>query len=109
MKFLLTSAMATRAPFSSTAWLSSGVMCLQHMGHVKELNKCFHDQTPLLFAGSSKQRPSRVQSLVSSQGSMDSDHLGESLGARVADSVQPETNRSAELWRRLYAVGGVTP
>uniref|UniRef100_A0A663MEW2 SZT2 subunit of KICSTOR complex n=1 Tax=Athene cunicularia TaxID=194338 RepID=A0A663MEW2_ATHCN len=37
---------------------------------------CFHDQTPLLFAGSSKQRPSRVQSLVSSQGSMDSDHLG---------------------------------
>uniref|UniRef100_A0A8C0J3M6 SZT2 subunit of KICSTOR complex n=1 Tax=Chelonoidis abingdonii TaxID=106734 RepID=A0A8C0J3M6_CHEAB len=31
---------------------------------------------PSFPAGASKQRPSRVQSLVSSQGSMDSDHLG---------------------------------
>lgn len=42
---------------------------------------------PPPFAGSSKQRPSRVQSLVSSQGSMDSDHLGE-FGAD-SSSVQP--------------------
>lgn len=43
------------------------------------LSKCLRDH--LLFsAGSSKQRPSRVQSLVSSQGSMDSDHLGECQG-----------------------------
>lgn len=47
------------------------------------LGKHFDGQTPVLFAGSSKQRPSRVQSLVSSQGSMDSDHLGES--ARAGD------------------------
>uniref|UniRef100_A0A8C2TAU1 SZT2 subunit of KICSTOR complex n=1 Tax=Coturnix japonica TaxID=93934 RepID=A0A8C2TAU1_COTJA len=39
------------------------------------ISNCLHDH--LLFpTGSSKQRPSRVQSLVSSQGSMDSDHLG---------------------------------
>lgn len=80
--------MAARAPFPSPALLPCGVMFLQHMGRVKGPSKCFHDQTPLLFAGSSKQRPSRVQSLVSSQGSMDSDHLGESSGAGVTDSVQ---------------------
>uniref|UniRef100_A0A8C9L0G8 SZT2 subunit of KICSTOR complex n=1 Tax=Serinus canaria TaxID=9135 RepID=A0A8C9L0G8_SERCA len=55
-----------------TAWLFCSMMFLQWMGH----SKYFHGQTPLLFAGSSRQRPSRVQSLVSSQGSMDSDHLG---------------------------------
>uniref|UniRef100_A0A8U7MAB0 SZT2 subunit of KICSTOR complex n=1 Tax=Corvus moneduloides TaxID=1196302 RepID=A0A8U7MAB0_CORMO len=52
----------------------SGTPCLQQPAG--GLSKYFHDQTPLLFAGSSRQRPSRVQSLVSSQGSMDSDHLG---------------------------------
>lgn len=51
------------------------------MGHVMGLCKYFHGQTPLPFAGSSRQRPSRVQSLVSSQGSMDSDHLGKSARA----------------------------
>lgn len=58
-------------------------MILQGMGHGVGLGKHFDGQTPVLFAGSSKQRPSRVQSLVSSQGSMDSDHLGES--ARAGD------------------------
>uniref|UniRef100_A0A803Y4C7 SZT2 subunit of KICSTOR complex n=1 Tax=Meleagris gallopavo TaxID=9103 RepID=A0A803Y4C7_MELGA len=48
---------------------------LTHGECTRGLSKCLHDH--LLFsAGSSKQRPSRVQSLVSSQGSMDSDHLG---------------------------------
>lgn len=61
------------------------------MGCVKGLGKCFPDQTPLLFAGCSKQRPSRVQSLVSSQGSMDSDHLGEPARAGVTDGMQPES------------------
>uniref|UniRef100_A0A8C3T1F6 SZT2 subunit of KICSTOR complex n=1 Tax=Chelydra serpentina TaxID=8475 RepID=A0A8C3T1F6_CHESE len=37
--------------------------------------------TPSSPAGASKQRPSRVQSLVSSQGSMDSDHLGYDAGS----------------------------
>uniref|UniRef100_A0A8C0J3F0 SZT2 subunit of KICSTOR complex n=1 Tax=Chelonoidis abingdonii TaxID=106734 RepID=A0A8C0J3F0_CHEAB len=42
---------------------------------------------PSFPAGASKQRPSRVQSLVSSQGSMDSDHLGEiPLGEGSSDS-----------------------
>uniref|UniRef100_A0A8C3N101 Uncharacterized protein n=1 Tax=Geospiza parvula TaxID=87175 RepID=A0A8C3N101_GEOPR len=63
-------------PVASTAWSSCGMMFLQRMGHVMGLSKYFHGQTPLLLAGSSRQRPSRVQSLVSSQGSMDSDHLG---------------------------------
>lgn len=59
------------------------------MGHVKGLSKYFHDETPLVSAGSSRQRPSRVQSLVSSQGSMDSDHLGESAGMGVTLMVTP--------------------
>lgn len=81
-------------------------MFLQHVGHVKGLSKYFHDQTPLLFAGSSRQRPSRVQSLVSSQGSMDSDHLGESAGAG-AMTVYGDTDSDA--LGGLCAWAGVSP
>lgn len=86
-------------------------MFLHQMGRVKGLSNCSHDQTPLLFAGSSKQRPSRVQSLVSSQGSMDSDHLGESAGAGVTDSMQADTGSDMIVWGHggLCAWAGVTP
>lgn len=84
------------------AWLSCGAMFLQQISH---------NQSPLLFAGSSKQRPSRVQSLVSSQGSMDSDHLGESAGAGVPDSVQADAGSDVIVWGHgeLCACAGVTP
>lgn len=64
---------------------------------------------PLPFAGSSKQRPSRVQSLVSSQGSMDSDHLGE-FGAG-SSSVQPGAGSEAAAGGHggLCAWAGLSP
>lgn len=96
---------------ASAAWLSCGVMFLQQTDCAKRLSKCSYDQTPPLFAGSSKQRPSRVQSLVSSQGSMDSDHLGESAGAGVPDSVQADTVSDMIAWGHggPCAWAGVSP
>lgn len=98
---------STASPLASTASFSSSIMFLQHMGCVKGLAKCFPDQSPLLFAGCSKQRPSRVQSLVSSQGSMDSDHLGESAGAGVTDGMQPDTSSDSSAGVRGDCMPGL--